>query len=89
MKDPWKDALSCAVSCKRCEKPLAGSDKRILSVIDHQAICMTCKAAEEKREDYAEVSKRMIGTCMMETEVMYGDPGGYCYYHFYPFTCKP
>ena len=24
---------------------------------------------------------------MIETEVMYGDPGGYCFFHFYPFTC--
>jgi hypothetical protein len=29
----------------------------------------------------------MIGACMAETEVMYSDPGGYCYYHFYPFKC--
>ena len=88
MSDSWKETLNCAIACKRCDKPLAASDQRILSVFDHQAICMACKAAEEKRTDYAEVSQRMIGTCMMETEVMYGDPGGYCYYHFYPFTCK-
>jgi hypothetical protein len=49
---------------------------------------MACKREEEKKADYAEASKKMIGTCMMETEVMYGDPGGYCYFHFYPFTCE-
>jgi hypothetical protein len=25
---------------------------------------------------------------MVDTEVMYSDPGGYCYSHFYPFKCK-
>lgn len=87
MKNLWENELSCAVACQRCNKKLAVKDQRILSVYDHQPICLTCKQAEEKRPNYPEVSKSMIGTCMMETEVMYGDPGGYCFYHFYPFTC--
>ena len=88
MQDKWEKELSCAVACHRCNARLAANGQRILSVIDHQPICMTCKATEEKQADYAEASKGMIGTCMMETEVMFGDPGGYCYYHFYPFTCN-
>ena len=87
MSDTWEKELACAVGCQRCGTSLTAKDKRILSVFDHQPICMTCKQAEEDKPDYAEASKQMIGTCMMETEVMYGDPGGYCYYHFYPFTC--
>lgn len=87
MQDQWEKELSCAIACHRCNAKLAARDQRILSVFDHQPICLTCKQAEEKQSDYAEVSQNMIGTCMMETEVMYGDPGGYCYYHFYPFSC--
>ena len=87
MEKKWRDTLACATQCGRCDKKLATDDKRILSVYDHKAICMACKAEEEARPDYEEVSKKMIGTCMIETEVMYGDPGGYCYHHFYPFTC--
>jgi hypothetical protein len=88
MKDRWENELACAVACHRCNTKLNADDQRILSVFDHQPICLTCKREEEKQSDYADVSKNMIGTCMMETEVMYGDPGGYCFYHFYPFTCK-
>jgi hypothetical protein len=88
MNNQWENDLACAISCKRCNGKLAAEDRRILSVFDHQPICLTCKKAEEKKSDYAEVSKRMIGTCMAESEVLYGDPGGYCFYHFYPFTCK-
>jgi hypothetical protein len=87
MEQQWEQGLACAVACQRCQGALAGGDQRILSVFDHQPICLACKQAEEKRPDSAEASKNMIGTCMRETEVMYGDPGGYCYYHFYPFTC--
>ena len=25
---------------------------------------------------------------MAETELFYGDPEGYCFHHFYPFTCE-
>ena len=88
MNYQWENNLSCATTCRRCDGRLAASDQRILSVYDHQPICMACKHAEEKRPDYVDVSKQMIGTCMMESEVMYGDPGGYCFYHFYPFTCE-
>ena len=87
MKDQWEKELSCAVACERCNGKLAPSDQRILSVIDHKPICLACKAKEEAQPDYADVSRQMIGTCMMETEVMQGDPGGYCYFHFYPFRC--
>jgi hypothetical protein len=87
MKDPWEENLACAVQCSRCHAGLRGDDKRILSVYDHQPICMECKGKEEKETDYEDVSKSLIGTCMAETEVLYGDPQGYCFYHFYPFTC--
>jgi hypothetical protein len=85
MRDNWEERLSCATKCSRCDKEL---DKRIFSVYDHQPICMECKREEESRSDYEEVSKGMIGQCMAETEQFYGDPGGYCFHHFYPFTCK-
>ena len=85
MKDNWEERLSCATTCSRCNKKL---DKRIFSVYDHQPICLDCKKKEEARSDYEEVSKGMIGQCMAETELFYGDPEGYCFHHFYPFTCK-
>ncbi len=88
MKNTWEDVISCAVKCSRCEKKLTPDDKRILSVVDHQPICMQCKQEEEKRPDYEELSKNMIGRCLVDTEQMYGDPGGYCFYHFYPYTCS-
>jgi len=87
MPDSWEEKLSCAIQCPRCEKKLAPADKRILSVYDHEPICMACKREEEARPDYAETSKNTIGQCLAETEILYGDPKGYCYYHFYPFTC--
>jgi len=87
MAQNWENVLSCAVQCSRCAKALAPNDRRILSVYDHLAICMACKNEEESRDDYAEVSKSMIGRCMIDTEIMYGDPGGFCYHHFYPYTC--
>jgi hypothetical protein len=88
MKDQWESNLACAIVCPRCEGPLAADEHRILSVFDHQPICMNCKKEEEGKPDYPEVSQNMIGTCMSETEMQYSDPGGYCYYHFYPFSCK-
>ncbi len=88
MTDRWEKMISCATECTRCDNKLNPEDQRILSVYDHQSICMECKAAEEKRADYPVVSKTMIGQCMMETEVLYGDPEGYCFHHFYPYTCK-
>jgi len=48
---------------------------------------MDCKKNEEQKSDYAEVSQEMIGQCMVETEILYGDIGSYCYHHFYPFKC--
>ena len=87
MKDTWEDAISCAAKCSRCDRSMSAEDKRILSVIDHQPICMICKEEEIKRPDYEEISRNMIGSCMAETEQMYGDPGGYCFYHFYPYKC--
>ena len=86
--DKWEEALSCAIKCFRCDSSLKSSDKRILSVYDHQPICLACKAEEEQRQDYESVSRDAIGTCMAETEVLYNDPQGYCFHHFYPFTCK-
>jgi hypothetical protein len=88
MKDTWEDVITCALNCSRCEKKLAADDQRILSVIDHQPICMKCKQEEEKRPDYEQISRNMIGTCLADTEQMYGDPGGYCFYHFYPYKCS-
>ncbi|MDZ7579050.1 MAG: hypothetical protein U5R30_00070 [Deltaproteobacteria bacterium] len=87
MSDKWQNDLYCAIGCARCAKTMGADDRRILSVYDHQPICMDCKKREETRDDYAEVSKNMIGTCMAETELMYSDPQGYCFYHFYPFKC--
>ncbi|MEJ2039834.1 MAG: hypothetical protein P8X55_13020, partial [Desulfosarcinaceae bacterium] len=68
--DQWKEMLSCATACHRCSASLKPTDKRILSVFDHQPICLSCKQEEEKREDYETVSREVIGTCMAETEVL-------------------
>ena len=87
MSDRWEKDLQCALACSRCNKAMRNDDHRILSVYDHQPICMPCKKEEEQRADYQEVSKNTIGSCMAESESMYSDPGGYCYYHFYPFKC--
>ena len=87
MKQSWKEKLSCATACHRFSRALASSERRILSVYDHERICLECKAAEERRPDYESVSKEAIGQCLADVEVAYGDPGGYCYHHFYPFTC--
>jgi hypothetical protein len=87
MSDRWDKKLACASQCHRCDRKLAPQDQRILSVYDHMAICMACKREEELRPDYASVSKEAIGQCLIDTELAYGDPGGYCFYHFYPFTC--
>lgn len=88
MTDQWEKALACSTGCNQCHKKLKPEDQRILSIYSHQAICTDCKKEEEKKSDYASVSKRMIETCMIEAETSYGDAGGYCYYHFYPFDCK-
>jgi hypothetical protein len=86
--DQWQEKLSCAVACHRCRAPLKATHQRILSVYDHEPICMPCKKEEEGRADYEEVSRDAIGTCLADTELQYGDPKGYCFHHFYPFTCK-
>ncbi|MCK9275449.1 MAG: hypothetical protein M0P57_10190 [Syntrophales bacterium] len=83
----WKSKLTCAVECTRCKKPLNPKDQRILSVYDHEAICMECKRIEEKRPDYKETSGHMIGMCHRDIELMQKDPGPFCYHHFYPYTC--
>lgn len=86
--EQWEEKLSCAIVCHRCDAALKPTDQRILSVYDHEPICMACKAEEEKKDDYESVSRKAIGTLMAETEVLYSDPSGYCFHHFYPFTCK-
>ena len=87
MQDAWVEKLSCAIQCQRCDRQLAPTDPRILSVYDHEAICTACKDEEEKRDDYEEISKQTIGQCLIDTEMQWGDTQGYCYHHFYPFTC--
>ena len=88
MKNQWEKELSCAIACHRCNATLSDRDPRILSVFDHQPICLACKQKEETQADYAVASKEMIGTCMMDTEQLYSDPSGYCFFHFYPFSCE-
>lgn len=87
MVDTWENELACLLECPRCNQSLAPADQRILSVYDHQPICMACKQVEEKKADYEDVSKKMIGQCMIDTELAYSDRGGFCYHHFYPYTC--
>lgn len=85
--EEWKKTLSCAERCASCQQKLAPKDRRILSVYSHQPICMTCKQAEEKQADYADVSKQMIAQCIEDTGRPYGEPEGYCFHHFCPFKC--
>ena len=87
MKDDWKEILACAIACSGCQKALASQDLRILSSYTHKPICMDCKSEEEQKPDYAEISQQMIGQCMAESEILYGDLGSYCYHHFYPYKC--
>lgn len=87
MKDQWEKDLQCAIECPRCQKRMGPEIQRILSVYDHRPICLDCKKQEEQRPDYEEVSRQMIGSCLIDTEMNYSDPGGYCYHHFYPFKC--
>jgi hypothetical protein len=87
MTESWDKKLACATQCDRCHQKLGREDQRILSVYDHQPICMVCKKAEEKHPYDEGVSRAAIGQCLIDTELTYGDPGGYCFYHFYPFTC--
>jgi hypothetical protein len=85
--DSWEEKVSCAVQCQKCGKGLASGDPRVLSVYDHEAICMSCKEAEERRPDYAQVSRQVIGQCMADIELTMTDPEGYCFHHFYPYRC--
>ncbi len=87
MKTTWKDVLSCAIECSRCHHKLEPTAPRLLSVYDHQAVCTVCKKEEETRPDYEETFKNTIGQCLEDAEILQGDPGGYCYHHFYPYTC--
>jgi hypothetical protein len=87
MNQNWEKALSCANECKRCGGQIEDRAQRILSVYDHQPICMACKNEEEKRPDYDDTSKQMIAKCMQETHKPYGDPASYCFHHFCPFKC--
>lgn len=85
----WEKKLACATECSRCKKPLVPKEQRILSVYDDEAICMKCKREEEKRPDYKGTSETMIKQCMVDVELMpTGDPGAYCFHHFYPYTCQ-
>ncbi|SEM46906.1 hypothetical protein SAMN04489760_1173 [Syntrophus gentianae] len=78
----------CMTQCPRCESSLKGEDERILSVYDHEPICMTCKSEEEKLPDYEEISRHMIGLGMIDTEMAYSmDPKGYFYHHFNAYRC--
>ena len=85
--DKWEEIISCAITCSRCSGMMKPEDQRILSVYDHQTVCLPCKKAEELRPDYSEVSRDTIGECMASTELHYGDPQGFCFHHFYPYTC--
>ncbi len=87
MTDVWEERISCATGCERCSKGLEQADYRILSVYDHKAICMECKKKEEKRPDYDEVSKSMIGQCIADVDQDWQDPEAFCYHHFYPYKC--
>jgi hypothetical protein len=87
MTKPWLEELICATRCMRCDRPLAAMEPRILSFYDHQAICMACKAEEETRPDFREVSMQVAQLCLIDAESGEGDPRGFCYHHFYPYRC--
>lgn len=85
MPQNWRKRLSDATKCANCDRSLSPEDQRILSVYNHDAICMTCKKQEEVKDDYARKSQEMIGQCMNDSELSYGgEAEGYCYFHFYP-----
>ena len=88
MEDNWEKQLACADVCANCQAPLETKDKRILSVYNHQPICMSCKQKEEARPDFEDASKSMIAECIEKTDKPYGDPASYCFHHFCPFKCK-
>lgn len=88
METHWEKQLSCASRCQRCRKPLERKELRILSVFDHQPICVACKQTEETRPDYPDQSKQTIADCIAATGKPYGDTASYCFHHFLPFRCK-
>jgi len=88
MKDNWKEEIICSTQCSRCNEAIGENEERILSVYDHSPICMKCKKKEENASDYEEFSKRMIGQCMIDSELRMEDPADYCYHHFYPYSCS-
>jgi hypothetical protein len=88
MDETWEKHLDCASICQRCRKPLGKKDPRILSVVDHQPICLDCKQSEEAQPEYSDQSKQMIAGCIAATGKPYGDTASYCFHHFLPFTCK-
>ena len=88
MEVKWDEKLKKATECGRCKRTLSSGEERILSVYDDDVLCSECKKAEEHRANYEEVSKKMVGQCLADVELFQGDPGGYCFHHFYPFTRK-
>ena len=88
MDDNWEKQLACADQCTKCQSLLGTKDKRILSVYNHQPICMACKQKEETQSDYEDTSRGMVAACIEKTNKPYGDPASYCFHHFCPFTCK-
>jgi hypothetical protein len=87
MREKWEKDLACLVVCPRCGEKLLSKAQRILSVYDHEPICMACKSKEQKQPDYQETSKKLIEQWMSESEAHYGDLAGYFYHHFNPFSC--
>jgi hypothetical protein len=83
----WEKQLACAKACSRCSRPLKNKEGRILSVVDHQPICILCKRVEEKKPDYEDASRQMMAECMEKTGRPYGDTASYCFHHFVPFKC--
>ncbi|MGD8961764.1 MAG: hypothetical protein PVF29_08845 [Desulfobacterales bacterium] len=83
----WEKQLSCAKECSRCNRSLTNKERRILSVVDHQPICIDCKKQEEQKPDYEDASKQMMAECMKQTGRPYGDTASYCFHHFIPFKC--
>ena len=88
MEVKWNEKLKKAAECGRCKRALSSGEQRILSVYDDEVLCSECKKAEEHRANYEEVSKKMVGQCLADVELFQGDPGDYCFHHFYPYTRK-
>ena len=78
MKD-CEEKMACAIQCSRCEKKIGPGDERILSVYDHEPICWRLQAAGKDRPDYKETSEAMIGQCMADSELHYGEPARFAF----------